>query len=536
MGGVVELNTHRQTNPGLHGQLVFSGGSYATASSFGELQYLHGKSTYGVSSSGSMTSHYLNPVVAQNYTNTGTTGDLSGRYELDPSAKDRLDFSVRRELSRFLIPNELVQQQAGQRQDGDNFETLGAVHYQHIFSPDSLATIAGMVRSNSNDLISNASSTPIIAFQHNHFNEGYFKTAFSVHRGQQELKAGIESDNTFLHESFSYSITDPSQFDPRTPTNLSFLASRPGLEQAAFIEDLIHIRQWTFNLGLRYDHYQLLLNQYAFSPRLSVGRYFSSASLMLHASYDRAFQTPSSENILISSSPQVQALNSDFLRFPVRPSRGNYYEGGLTKALFDRARIDVNVYRRDVSNYADDDQLLNTGVSYPIAFSHAIIYGAEAKFELVHLGPVSGYVSYSYMVGNVWFPVTGGLFLGDDADSAASQLSGHFPDSQDQRNTLRTRFRYQAKKRLWFATGASFGSGLPFEYTGKEADALAQYGSQVISRLNFSRACGLPLRSSLTDNVLNCICKSSDKGGFNYPALQRLGQRERSRAASTKIS
>ena len=73
----------------------------------------------------------------------------------------------------------------------------------------------------------------------------------------------------------------------------------------------------------------------------------------------------------------------------------------------------------------------------------AIIYGAEGKLELVRLGHLTGYISYSYMVGNVWFPVTGGLFLGDDADAALTQLTGHFPDSQDQRNTARTRFQYQ---------------------------------------------------------------------------------------------
>ena len=44
------------------------------------------------------------------------------------------------------------------------------------------------------------------------------------------------------------------------------------------------------------------------------------------------------------------------------------------------------------------------------------------------------------MVGDAWFPVTGGLFLGDDAVAALTQTTGHFPDSQDQRNTLRTRF------------------------------------------------------------------------------------------------
>jgi hypothetical protein len=106
---------------------------------------------------------------------------------------------------------------------------------------------------------------------------------------------------------------------------------------------------------------------------------------------------------------------------------------------------------------------------------------------------LSGFVSYSYMVGNVWFPVTGGLFLGDDASNALSQLTGHFPDSQDQRNTARTRFRYQAAHRVWLASGLSFGSGLPFEFTGDESDALAQYGPQVISRINFDRGRIRPL-------------------------------------------
>jgi len=105
----------------------------------------------------------------------------------------------------------------------------------------------------------------------------------------------------------------------------------------------------------------------------------------------------------------------------------------------------------------------------------------------VHLGNLTGYVSYSYMVGNVWFPVTGGLFLGDDVSAALTQLSGHFPDSQDQRNTLRTRFKYQLLPRIWLAAGLLSGSGLPFEFEGTQEDALAQYGPDVVNRLNFDR-------------------------------------------------
>jgi hypothetical protein len=503
-GGVVERDTTHSTVPGLHGQVVLSGGSYDTASSYGRLQQVRGKNTIGVTASGSMTDHYLNPVVPENFTNNGTTGDFSARYEREASSRDRFSFSVRHEFSRFLIPNELVQEQAGQRQNGDNFETMGIAHYQHVLSPDTLVAFAGMVRHNSHDLDSNQNSTPIIAFQHNSFREGYFNGILSLNRGRHAVKIGIESDNTWLNEHFNYRITNPDYFDPSTPKTLSFVDHRPDLEQSAFVEDRFSVGNWTVSAGLRWDHYQLLLNQNAFSPRLSIGRYLPSLKMVLHVSFDRIFGTPSSDNILISSSPQIDALSSEFLRLPVRPSSGNYYEGGLTQALVSRIRLDMNIYRRDVRNFADDNQLLNTGVSYPISFDKSVIYGAEGKISVVHLGKLSGYLDYSYMVGNVWFPVTGGLFLGNDAGEAVTESKGHFPNSQDQRNTVRTRFQYQLLPRLWFAGGAEYNSGLPFEYDGTEANALTQYGPQVVSRVNFNRGRvrpSLAVNSSLSVDV-----------------------------------
>ena len=487
MGGVVELNTSTEVNPGLHGKLVLAGGSYDTANGYGQIQQKWGSNLFGVTAAGSMTSHYLNPVVPENFTNNGTTGDFSTRYERDFTPTDRLWMSVRHAFSRFQIPNELVQQQAGQRQYGDNFETMGIIGYQHIFSSDVLGNFSGMVRNNANNLYSNENSTPIIAFQNNDFNEGYFKGTVSIHRNNQEWKAGAESDNIFLNENLSYQISDPSYFDPGTPLTGSFLASRPELDQSAFVEDLLRLDNWTISAGLRWDHYQLLLNQNAVSPRISIGRYFPSANTVVHASYDRIFQTPEFENILISSSPDITSLNPSVLRLPVQPSHGNYYEGGLSKAFADSLRLDINIYRRDMNNFADDDQLLNTGVSYPIAFDHAVIYGAEGKLDLVHWRKLSGYVSYSYMVGNAWFPVTGGLFLGDDASNAISQLSGHFPVSQDQRNTVRSRFFYQFTPRFWMAAGLQYGSGLPFAFTGTYDQALAEYGPAVVDRVNFDR-------------------------------------------------
>jgi hypothetical protein len=493
MGGVVEVNTLKDTQAGMHGQVDLFGGSFETAGASALAQYAWQSSTLGGSASGSMTSHYLNPVVPENYTNRGTTGDFALHYERDITPRDRLGLIARHELARFQIPNEQLQQAAGQRQDAGNFETMGIVSYQHVFTENILAAFRGMVRDNSSDLNSNPASTPIIAFLQNHSREGYFNGSLSVHYGRHEFKAGVESDNSFLSESFSDVITAPTRFAPETPLTFSFSGSRPSegrrpdLEQSGYIQDLVREGNWTFSLGLRWDHYQLLVNENAVSPRLSASRYFPGAGLVVHASYDRVFQTPSSENILLASSSQVISLNPSVLRLPIEPSHGDYYEIGATKGLFGQMRIEANYYRRYASNFADDDQLLSTAVSFPIAFRKAVIYGAEGKIEVAKWRRFSGFASYSYMVGNAWFPVTGGLFLGDDAINASTQRTEHFPDTQDQRNTVRLRGRYQVMPRLWFAAGASYGSGLPFDFTGTYEQALAQYGAAMVSRINFAR-------------------------------------------------
>jgi len=526
MGGVVEINTLRNSAAGFHGTLTLFGGTYSTGSASTQDQYTWGKNTVGMTASGNMTSHYLNPVVPENYTNNGTIASFSGSYERDLTEKDRLTFIVVHELARYQIPNELVQQNGaylpnadndngcplvppdqeppdcvfipgGQLQTGGNFETMGSAAYQHMFSPDAMGWVHFMARNNSNNFQSNPASWPLIATQHNYFNEVYFNSSVAVHHGRNEWKAGVESDNTFLHENFSYVIPYCAELDnPQCPINLgildsgavtfAFQATRPDLEQAAYVQDLIRLGNWTINAGLRWDHYHLLLNQNAVSPRVAASRYFPTLGLNIHGAYDRIFQTPSNENILLSSSPEAESLDTSVpaLQLPVQPSHGNYYELGLTQALFNKLRVDANMFRRAVNNYADDSQILSTGISFPIAFSKAILYGAEGKLEIPHWGPFSGFASYSYIVGNAFYPVTGGLFLGDDA---INPTTGHFPDSQDQRQTIRARGHYQIAPRLWLALGCDFNSGLPFQPDLTPQQYATTYGQVVVNHLNFTR-------------------------------------------------
>jgi hypothetical protein len=489
MGGVVEINTQQDSDPGFHGQVSLYGGSFASAGAFARGQYTWGKNTFSASGDGSRTDHYLNPVVPQNFSNIGTLGDFASGFRRELTSNDQLNLSVRHELSRYDIPNEFMQQAAGQRQNADNIETMGIASYQHIFSPYATGDLHGMVRDNANDFYSNPESTPVEVSQHNSFREGYFKAGFTLNRGRQEWKIGAETDNIFLHEKTSYLVTA----NAANNAPFSFQDQRPDLEQSIFIQDRILLKNWTVSAGLRWDHYQFVVNDQGVQPRFSIARSLPHANTVLHFSYDRIFQTPSFENILLSSSTQIESISpGDFLRIPLKPSKGDYYEGGLSTVFAKQLKLDANLYRRFVNDYADDDQIDNTTISFPISFRKSIIYGAEGKITVPDWHHFSGIASYSYMVGNVWNPVTGGIFLGDDADAAAANLSGHFPDSQDQRHSLRARARYQVTPRLWLAFGTQYDTGLPFEFGGDRDQALAQYGPEIISRVNFDRGRILP--------------------------------------------
>ena len=131
-----------------------------------------------------------------------------------------------------------------------------------------------MMRDTQNGLSSNPESTPVMAFLDNDFREGYFNASLAIHHGRNELKFGLDSDALFLHEKFSDVVADPSRFDPGTPATFGFTGSRPEIDQSAYVQDLIRLGNWTLSAGLRWDHYQLLVNENAVSPRLSVARFF----------------------------------------------------------------------------------------------------------------------------------------------------------------------------------------------------------------------------------------------------------------------
>jgi len=485
LGGVIEIVTTPGAHRGVGGTVSASLGSFQTASGDAIVEHGGEKSTLGVTLAGAGTDRYLDPPVEKNHTNHGSTTNGSLRYERDVTTSSRFGVILRHGDARFLVPNERVQQEAGQRQDRSSTETAAQFSGQRIFSPNVVADVRAMVRDVSARLWSNAASTPIVASQNRGFRDLYVKGAVSAHAGVHELKAGADANLGRVREDFSCRITDPGAFDAMTPGAFSFAGRHADREQALFIQDQMRMGMWTVNAGLRWDRYALVVRDNAFSPRLAAAWSWPAADVVLRASYDHVFQTPAIEDLLIASSESVERLGSDVVRLPVPSSRGDFYEVGVSKAIAGRVRVDAALFKRRMTDVADDDLLLNTGVSFPIAFHRAEIHGAEIKLELRRWKNIAGSLGYSYLHGVGELPITGGLFLGEEATTGLASTE-RFPVTQDQRHTIRGRASYQFSSSGWIALAGSYGSGLPFEdFDDRPEDAVAQFGQRVVDRVNF---------------------------------------------------
>lgn len=493
LGGVVEITTDRNPARGLHGTAILGGGSFDTQDAYLGASYFDGRDVLGLSMDAARTDRFLDPPVIENFTNRATLAGIKASFERDLTQKDRLRLSLSFNRAGFLVPNELIQQQNLQREDRRNQEVSGQVSYQHTFSSNVLGTVQGRVRDDEAGLTANASSWPIRPFQDRGFREGYVSATVAANFDHHEIKAGADSIYSFVHEQFSYHITATEIngqpiFDPSTPPDFFFHQSGDDREQAFFVQDNAHFGNLSISGGIRFDRYSVRVTDSAWSPRFGVAWYVPKLGLVFRGSYDRAFGTPAIENLLLSTSAKVRTLASNAAQLTLRPSRANYYEIGATKELFRIARLSANVFHRDTRNFADDDVLLDTGVSFPIAISSAHIYGVESQLALPQWGPWSAWLNYSYLVASTRLPVVGGLFLGEDVSDLLNSNSRIWA-SQDQRHTVHGQLRYQPWPRFWTSAGVSYGTGLPVELNGESTATLVEeFGQAVVDRVDVNAA------------------------------------------------
>ena len=458
LGGIIELSTRRATRPGRHTEFSLQSGSFSTTEGMFTNQHRTAHTVFSFGLHGGHTDRYLDPPSLENFTNRGNAAGLNAGLDHDLTRRDRLHLYFRSNRVNFLVPNNPEQQSYQQRQDRRGAETAGQIHYQHVFSSRVIAEMRSMIRNVGAKLWSNTFATPVFTEQNRSFLEGVISSAVTVEAEHHTIKFGSDYRTAALREHFLFRQagifeSDGFRFDETLRT----------VDTGAFAQNRYRRDGLTLDVGLRIDYHRTRASEKGVSPRLGIAYYWAPADLMLRASFDRVFQTPAIENLLLSSSRVTWSLDSTEGFLSVPASRAHFYEVGVTKPISSTLRLDINHYWRNFSNYYDDDVFLNTGISFPISFSAARIEGTEISIEMPKYYRLGAYLSYSNMLGTATSPVTGGLFIQGSETGKLRDVAANFPISQDQRNTISLTIRYQLNSRTRLSVATRYGSGLPVE-------------------------------------------------------------------------
>jgi hypothetical protein len=296
------------------------------------------------------------------------------------------------------------------------------------------------------------------------------RTNVSYIKGIHNIKAGITYQDTILTEKDSFGIvdpdlnavclnangspdtnpgiTDPSQcgglpvnpnFNPllgcydltRTsllPASSSCPSSTSGLytfdghanirELALFFQDTITIKNWTFNLGVRFDYYDGITHAKQGEPRLGVAYNFKPTNTVLRVSYARTLETPFNENLVLSSegcsNPVVNAIMSSTVSpcvttTPLSPGWRNEFHAGLQQAFGKYFVLDGEYIWKYTHKAYDFSILGDSPITFPIEWSSSKIPGFTVRGTMPNFHGLSAYVVLSHVSARFFEPQVSGI-------------------------------------------------------------------------------------------------------------------------------
>lgn len=354
LAGVINVNTRSGLEGPTQGSVSFSGGSFSTGEVGADFSTHTKKFGLLANLSATTSQRYLDPPTIDNFHNFGRTGKGFFRLDYQFDQNNSLRGSFTFGGSNFQVPNRLEQEIAGQDVRQHLRDNSQSFTFQHIFSPTAVGQISFFNRRGTAELTSNPLSTPVVAFQDRTLQNYGGLASLALTRGTHNIKFGGQVTITPVEENFSFYPTRP--FDDIVDENgtvfpnpvnsftaanpFSFTGSRTGRTLSVYAQDrFTPFKNFTLDLGLRYDNYRLIVKEDGFSPRVGVAYHIPRTKTTLRASYNRLFQPPPAENLLLASSAQSVALSPiSVIRGtttlnPIRPDKENAFEVGVQHSL-----------------------------------------------------------------------------------------------------------------------------------------------------------------------------------------------------------
>lgn len=474
------------TKSGLGTQRKFTGDSQVSAGSFNTLQNITqvggetGKFGYFASINLSKTNRYLDQVSLDNLHNGGNSERGFLRLDYQLSERDSLRFNVMAGRSSFQLANLRSQEAAGQ--DQRQLLSDGSLWLSHTRTLNSRSVLESTVayRTTVAQLFPSAGDTPVTAAQARHLSTFTTTTNYSLVHGSHTLRAGAMFQAIPVSENFGFGITRSDFNDPASeqfneallPYDLTrggrwfqFSERKAGQLYSGYASDTIRWQRFTLSLGLRYDNYRFLVQGNQLQPRVGLAYHLKETKSVLRASYNRNYQTPPNENLLLSSSEAASQLTPQSVRnalgntyVPIRPERQDVYEVGWQQSLPLRLNLNASYYHKDSRDQQDNNNFFDTGIIFPVTLKAIRVNGVEARLVVPEVHGFTGSLSVTHARAVSSPPFTGGLFLGQDAVNLLT--SGPFVIDHDQNLGMHGVVQYSSKRHFWISSAVRYDSGL----------------------------------------------------------------------------
>lgn len=508
------------------GSISTSYGTFGSSTAGFDLSY--GGQSWGnfVEADGLNTGRFLDPPQFQVFHAKGNEGNIFDRVDYTFTPADSIHVDLNYSRSWFQTPNAFdnlnvenvvsggatadpVFANVG---DTDQRSKIGTYNvsptYTHIFNQNTVLNVAAFFRK---DLFDYYPSTNPLAdrgpanlqtssiWQERSLANTGTHADLTYAKGINNVKAGVEYQQTFLRESDGLSIVDPEYnapcvdadgnpvagFSDPTECATSGLAANPQFlpvlrpydftrggdfyhylgradikEFSTYIEDQIKAGNWNFNLGIRGDVYNGLASAQQAEPRLGVAYNVKPSGTVLRLSYARTLETPFNENLVLSSEGCLNAVLAPLLSCTpgvsgtLLPGFKNEFHAGLQQALGKYAVFSGEYIWKYTHNAFDFSVLGNTPITFPINWHNSKIPGYALNLEVPQIHNFSAYVVMSSVAARFFPPQVAG------AGATVGQSGQPFRIDHDEKLNQTTHLQYQFGKRgPWAGWNWRYDSG-----------------------------------------------------------------------------
>src|SRR5215472_323011 len=429
----------------------------------------------------------------------GNAGNVFDAVDLQPTSKDAFQLNLGAARSWFQVPNTYDQAAVGQDQRQQLRSFNISPGFSHLFSSSTLVSTNAWVRQQrvdyypSEDLFSDQ---PVTLSQSRGMTNAGFRGDLSLVDGAHDVKAGFQFQYYALSEAFQLALTDPlfnavcqdpgglpvvapgitspsdcpsAGYEPNKGFQqglLPFDLTRGGrffhfrgraaiAQEAAYVQDVVKLRDLSIMLGLRADNYDGISQASALQPRLGISYHVVPTQTVLRASYGRLFETPFTDNLIITSSNGAGGLDASANSNPLIPGIRNQFDTGLQQALGRRLVVDADYVWKFTRRAYDSDALLNTPLVFPTQWRKAKTDGVNVRITFPSYRGLSAFSALGHVRARFFGPEIGGLLFTNQQSYAPFRID------QDQAFQQTTHLQYQFGTRgPWLAFTWRYDSGV----------------------------------------------------------------------------